>query len=231
MKRLLGYLRDVVATFLPHDYRPEWASREQELVGPCIAGGTVLSFVCVIPLAGGYFDFIHEAFDRVVAGPDLLENPDLLSSGPMYFFEYLFRPSSSILFYIFAENVFRAGIALSVGEVWGTLPLHVVNWGHRSVSPHYEEWALGPRIIDRVQRVEDKPYDLLVGSCRRKPTWDTYNTISYEGDLYEVLKEVDSHPLYRFLYELRKNPRWRVTRKIHEYDPRETLERNPRRLG
>ena len=226
MRRVLGYLRDVVLTFLPHDYRPEWAPPERDLVGPCMAGGAVLSFVCVIPLAGGYFDFIHEAFDRIVAGPDLLENPDLLNSGVMYYFEYLFRPSSFFLFYFFVENVFRTFFAGTVGQVYGTLPLHIVNWGHRLVSPHYEEWAMGPRVIDRVKKVEGKPYDLLVGTCRRKPTWDTYNTISYEGELYEVLKEVDSHPPYRFLYELRKNPKWRVTRKIHEYDPRETLEKS-----
>ena len=172
---------------------------------PCIAGGAVLSVVCVFPLVGGYFDFIHEAFDRVVAGPDLLENPELLNSDVTYFF---------------VENVFRNFVAVTVGEVYGTLS-GATGWsrGTRGMGDGSSSHRSG-------QESRGKAYDLLVATCRRKPTWDTHNTISYEGELYEVLKEVEGHPPYRYLYELRKNPKWRVTRKRHEYDPRETLEKS-----
>ena len=204
MRRIFGYLGDMLVAFLPEDYRPEWAPRERDLVRPCIAGGLGLTLVLFSLLVESYVRFMSQALDRMAEGPSILENPVLLGAGVFSFFEYAFHPYRGLLVYYFVETVFRVFVAVTVGSVNGTLPLHVVNWGHRLVSPHYEEWAMGPRIIDRVKKVEGKPYDLLVASCRRKPTWDTYNTISYEDELYEVLKEVDSHPPHRFLYELRK---------------------------
>jgi hypothetical protein len=85
------------------------------------------------------------------------------------------------------------------------------------------EKSLGPRIPDGIQWAEGKTYDLLIGTGRRKPRWGRLITVRYENHLYEVLKETAGEGPYRYRYELRRNPKWHVTRKICDYHPDEVL--------
>ena len=138
---------------------------------------------------------------------------------------FAFRPVNFILFYLFVDGVFRAYFTLA-GEVYGTFVLHVVGWVHQWIRPRYVEKSLGPRVPDRVQWAEGKIYDLLIGSCRRKPRWDHLITIRYQDRLYQVIRETSGLPPFHFHYELRRNPQSRVTRKIYDYDSDEVLNSN-----
>ena len=167
-----------------------------------------------------YFAFVDDVYEIMVAGPDILENPGMLWLGPVWFITFALRPINFVLFYLFIDGVFRAYFTLA-GEVYGTFVLHAVGWIHLWLQSRYLEKSLGSRIADRVQWAEGKTYDLLIGTCRRKPRWDNLITVRYQDRLYEVLQESVGEPPYRFRYELRRNPNSRVTRKIYDYHPDE----------
>lgn len=79
-----------------------------------------------------------------------------------------------------------------------------------------------PPVADVVEPGDGAEFDLRIASCREKP-WDNLLTISYEDRLYEVAEErVDEGPR-PFLYLLRFQPANKIVRRIHRYDPYETL--------
>lgn len=79
-----------------------------------------------------------------------------------------------------------------------------------------------PPIADVVEPGDGAEFDLRIASCREKP-WDPLLTISYEDRLYEVSSERPGEPPHPFLYLLRFHPANKVVRRIHRYDPYETL--------
>ena len=79
-----------------------------------------------------------------------------------------------------------------------------------------------PPIADEVEPGDGTEFDLRIASCREK-SWDPLITISYEDRLYEVSEERPGEPPRPFLYLLRFHPANKVVRRIHRYDPYETL--------
>jgi hypothetical protein len=79
-----------------------------------------------------------------------------------------------------------------------------------------------PPVADTVETGDGPEFDLRIASCREKP-WDRLLTISYEDRLYEVAEERPGEPPRPFLYLLRFHPANKVVRRIHRYDPYETL--------
>lgn len=79
-----------------------------------------------------------------------------------------------------------------------------------------------PPIADTVEPGDGGEFDLRIASCREK-AWDRLLTISYEDRLYEVAEERPGEPPRPFLYLLRFHPANKVVRRIHRYDPYETL--------
>ena len=79
-----------------------------------------------------------------------------------------------------------------------------------------------PPIADTAEPGDGSEFDLRIASCREKP-WDHLITISYEDRLYEVAEERPGEPPRPFLYLLRVHPANKVVRRIHRYDPYETL--------
>jgi hypothetical protein len=79
-----------------------------------------------------------------------------------------------------------------------------------------------PPIADAVEPGDGTEFDLPIASCRDK-SWDSLLTISYEDRLYEVAEERPGEPPHPFLYLLRFHPANKVVRRIHRYDPYETL--------
>lgn len=79
-----------------------------------------------------------------------------------------------------------------------------------------------PPIADTVEPGDGTEFDLRIASCREK-AWDSLLTISYEDRLYEVAEERPGEPPHPFLYLLRFHPANKVVRRIHRYDPYETL--------
>jgi hypothetical protein len=79
-----------------------------------------------------------------------------------------------------------------------------------------------PAVADLVEPGDGAEFDLRIASCREK-SWDHLITISYGDRLYEVAEERQGEPPRPFLYLLRFHPANKVVRRIHHYDPNETL--------
>jgi hypothetical protein len=79
-----------------------------------------------------------------------------------------------------------------------------------------------PPVADEVEPGDGSEFDLRIASCREKP-WDHLLTVSYEDRLYELAEEQPGEPPRPFLYLLRFHPANKVVRRIHRYDPYETL--------
>jgi len=228
MLRILGFIRAALLCYLPEIYRPASAPPEIELVVPCRVGGYIVAAVGGTTLFISFFGFLEALNESIIEGPDILGNPNvegypaLMLFGVGMFLNFVLRPTTLLLFYIFMDGLLRTYFTFT-GEVYGALILYPFVWVHLWLQPRYLERSLGPRVPDRVEWAEDKSYDLLIGTCRRKPRWDRLITIRFQDRLYEVLKERKGVPPYRFHYELRRNPRSRVTRKIYDYDPDEAV--------
>jgi hypothetical protein len=80
----------------------------------------------------------------------------------------------------------------------------------------------GPPVTDLVEPGDGAEFDLRIASCREK-FWDHLLTISYADRLYAVSEEREGEPPRPFLYWLRFHPANKVVRRIHHYDPDETL--------
>jgi hypothetical protein len=77
-------------------------------------------------------------------------------------------------------------------------------------------------VADEVEPGDGAEFDLRIATCRKKP-WDSLLTISFEDRLYELAGERPGEPPRPFLYLLRFHPANKVVRRIHRYDPYETL--------
>jgi len=84
-----------------------------------------------------------------------------------------------------------------------------------------------PPVADVVEPGDGAKFDLRIASCREKP-WDSLITVSYEDRLYELAEERVEEGPRPFLYLLRFHPANKVVRRIHRYDPYETLRQPPR---
>src|SRR6185312_16823461 len=84
------------------------------------------------------------------------------------------------------------------------------------------ERELGPPVPDLVQPGSGD-FALVIASCRPK-SWTAMTTISYEGRLYELVREDSAQPPRRWVYVLRKRPEGKVVRgSIYQYRPDELL--------
>jgi hypothetical protein len=137
--------------------------------------------------------------------------------------EYIFSPLSILLVYFTLEGTLRVFAAAVTEETPGTLPLYVLAWGIELTRRWRAERALGPRIIDEVQRFRGIGYDLGIASCRPKSGWDRLMTIEFEDKLYEVFEEKLGPRPRRYIYLLREAPKAKVIRGLHHYRPDEVL--------
>lgn len=84
-----------------------------------------------------------------------------------------------------------------------------------------------PPVADVVEPGDGAEFDLRIASCREK-SWDSLITVSYEDRLYELAEERVEEGPRPFLYLLRFQPANKIVRRIHRYDPYETLGQPPR---
>ena len=198
--RLLFQVGSVVVVALPGRYRRTWPIRDDgDLRGPAIASG-FFEFLIGVPGAMFYIPF---ALRMGIAG--LVLNPYL----PLAF--------------LFVEGIVRALAALGPGQILPIFPLQVVAWIHDSVDRKINDQELGPVVIDVVERGDGRAYDLCVLSCRAKPHWNSYMTIRYEGEFYQMFQQEWMTGSQKFAYFLRKNPEWRHVVVVYEYRPDEVL--------
>lgn len=196
----------IFVCLVPERYRKSWPVRHAaDLRGPAMLSG-MLEFLIGAP---GSLLYVVGAFDVAKQGGGL--------SG------LVLNPFLPFVF-IFAEGGVRFLAALSSGQILPTLPLFLIAAIHNRMDAKTAEHSLGSRVIDRMERVTGKPYDLRVLSCRLKPHWNSYMTIRFENEFYQLCGEERIAGPRQFVYLLRKNPVGRAVVVVYEYHPEDVLD-------
>jgi len=228
MRRAIGFCIALLVTLIPGRYRRWWPATDDDMISAGLVSGILQLSISFGLFLASYLNFfqrrvteLYMLAEEITAGaPTGMSIPvSSQALGAATTAEFLLRPSTWLLLYFTAEGTIRLLAALGPHEVVGSLPLHLVGNVHDRFRARNDERRLGPIIPDRVQAVEGKRYDLLVGASRPKPAWNRHITIRYRDELYEVLKESRGQGAHNFLYELRVSPAGRVTRKIEDYEP------------
>ena len=228
---MLALLTSIFVSLVPRRYRWRFLDDpEVSMKRGALLSGVVEFVLCAFLLWWRYPRFFAARMEEAhaaalkVGGDRITEGVYAFGRGGFSLFEYLIHPLTLVLLYFVIEGTVRLATATATGEVLPTLPLQLVAWTHGLIERKQHERWLGPRMVDLV-----KPgavdYDLRIESCRPKP-WTALSTISYEDQLYEVVRSVDGTPPRRFVYLLRKAPLSKVVRGLHHYRPEETLEEN-----
>jgi hypothetical protein len=139
--------------------------------------------------------------------------------------EYIFQPLTLLLVYFAIESAGRLVAAFVTGEIVPSLPLQAIEWTRQKVRGEQAKRELGPPIIDLVEAGATGEYDLRIASCRPRPNWNNLMTVSYQDELYEIVREERAAKPRPWVYVLRKKPESKVVRGLHAYAPDELLPR------
>jgi hypothetical protein len=230
----LSFIAGLVLSLLPERYRRRWQlDFNVNFHRAAIFSGLGQGLGCLAIYVLRYLEFFERGVQdlggaMIAAGGESLLAGKTVQSGMGFVttLEYVFQPVSVLLTYFALEGGVRLCASLVTGEIVGTLPLHLVAWGEERLKQRRAERALGPRVVDTVERGRGKDYDLRIASCRPKPNWDRLMTVAYESEFYEIVREEQTAPPRRFVYWLRKIPEGKVIRGLHHYRPEEGLVEN-----
>ncbi len=227
----MSFLLSIFLSLLPRRYRlrlPVYGG--MDLRNGALVSGIVEGLVCLLIFVVRYLGFIQakvgELGERAITkGQEGVLGVPAVQYGMGYvsMVEYFLHPLTWVILYFAVEGTVRAVAAATTQETIGTLPLQLLAWADEAIGEWRMERARGPRVADIVEPVYSPDYDLRIFTCRPKRDWDRMMTVSYQGQLYEVLDQQEGKPPRRLVYRLRKCRPGRVVRAIHDYDPEEVL--------
>ncbi|MBI4466604.1 MAG: hypothetical protein HY656_04145 [Acidobacteria bacterium] len=231
--RLGSFLAGILLSLLPERYRRWWEPASTvHFRGAAFLSGLVQCVGCFLAFLLRYLAFfqrrvvemggavIEAGAEEALAGQGVQFGMGIVTT-----LEYVLQPLTVLLIYFTLEGVVRLAGAAFTEEVLPTLPLHLVAWAQERLEARRAERALGPPVVDTVERGDGKHYDLGIASCRPKPNWDRLMTVAYEDEFYEVIKEERGARPRQFIYLLRKMPEGKVIRGLHHYRPDEPLQK------
>jgi hypothetical protein len=229
---MLAFLLSIVFSVVPLRYR-QWALADPDLNvkrGALFSGGVEFAG-CALLLWLRYRPYVQRRMAEAAAEVAKVHGDDRITQGVAAFsssglalFEYIVQPLSLLLLYFVIEGLARLTAAVVTGEVLPSLPLQLIAWAHRLGEGWKQERDLGPRVVDTVAPGDAADHDLRIESSRPKP-WNQLSTISYNGQLYELARELAGQPPRKFVYLLRKAPESKLVRGLHHYSPDESLQK------
>ncbi len=224
-----------VITLLPPRMRENWFPDSSPTTAhAAIISGSVQWLAGIALLIGRYYYFmtarLGEYAGAIIAkGHEEALGDKAIQYGMGFFtlMEFLIHPITLLAIYICTEGLVRAAAGLITGETVGTLPLYAIDWSIKAVNARRAEAELGPLVRDEVRRFSEEEraivdYELAILSCRPKD-WHALKTISFEEELWELVRTESGDPPRRFVYLLRRAPVSKVVRGLEEYDPEAVL--------
>jgi hypothetical protein len=132
---------------------------------------------------------------------------------------------------LYLEGAVRLLAALSSRQILPTLPLAIIAKIHDRNESKAFAARLGVLVPDKVERGDGRPWDLRVWSCRAKTHWNSYITIRFDGEFYQMFEESGSLGARKFVYLLRRSPETRLVVVVYDFDPNDVMapELPPRR--
>jgi hypothetical protein len=229
---MLAFLLSVVFSVVPLRYRQRYlVDPDLNVQRGALFSGVVEAVACALVLWLRYPPYVQRRIAEAAAavaktggGDRLAQGISAYSTAGLSLFEYIVQPVTLLLLYFVGEGLVRVTAAVVTGEVLPSLPLQLIAWTHRLGEGWKQERDLGPRMVDTVAPGESADHDLRIESCRPKP-WNLLTTVSYNGELYELARELSGLPPRRFVYLLRRAPTSKLVRGLHHYSPEETLQK------
>ena len=234
---MVSFLAGILLSLLPERYRRWWEPASTlDFLRASFVSGLVQGLGCFVVFILRYLIFfqqrVMEMGGQVIkAGADeaLASRGVQMGMGVVSTLEYVFQPLSLLLVYFALEGAVRLAGAAFTEQILPSLPLHLLAWAQERLEQRRAERALGPPVVDTVERGDGKEYDLRIASCRSKLNWDRLMTVAYEDQFYEVIKEEQAARPRPFIYLLKKIPESKVIRGLHHYRPDETLPEAPKK--
>ena len=226
---MLDTLLSIPIALLPEYWRKKWG----RTAGVDVSQGAFISacleiLICIPSFLVGYIFFL-DANVKALGGEVIKRGAETVlvsenvqfGMGIMSLGTYLFRPTSMLLAFFGLEGVLRALAASITGESLGTAPLALAALIHRGIAHWRAVKALGPRVVDEVQK-NTGACDLYIASCRQKP-WTKLTTVEYEDKLYELVVQREGVPPRPYIYIMKLVPANKLVRGMHHYAPDEEL--------
>ena len=228
---MVSFLAGILLSLLPERYRRWWEPASTlDFLRASFVSGLVQGLGCFVVFILRYLIFFQQRVMEMggqVMGAGAEEALGVSSvqygMGIVTTLEYLIQPLTLLLIYFALEGAVRLAGAAFTEQILPSLPLHLTAWAQERLAQRRAERALGPPVVDTVERGDGKEYDLRIASCRSKPSWDRLMTVAYEDQFYEVVKEERAARPRPFVYLLKKIPESKVIRGLHRYRPEETL--------
>jgi len=228
---MVSFLAGILLSLLPERYRRWWEPASTlDFLRASFVSGLVQGLGCFVVFILRYLIFFQQRVMEMggqVMGAGAEEALGVSSvqygMGIVTTLEYLIQPLTLLLIYFALEGAVRLAGAAFTEQILPSLPLHLTAWAQERLAQRRAERALGPPVVDTVERGDGKEYDLRIASCRSKLNWDRLMTVAYEDQFYEVIKEERAARPRPFVYLLKKIPESKVIRGLHRYRPDETL--------
>jgi hypothetical protein len=216
---------------LPAPWRKRWMT-DIDLEHAALASSTALTLLCLAAVIVRYIFFFQERIGELGAtaitrGADeaLGDRRVQYGMGIAVLLEYIFQPLTLLLVYFAIESAGRLVAAFVTGEIVPSLPLQAIEWTRQKMRNEQAKRELGPPIMDLVEVGTSDEFDLRIASCRPRPNWNNLMTVSYQEELYEIVREEHAAKPRPWVYVLRKKPEGKVVRGLHAYAPDELLPR------
>lgn len=215
------YILGPVLTLLPRRWRervfrstPNRVARAAMLSGIAQALLAVAGLVVWYSLYVGYFAEALKSRGAPVEGSR--------AAGLLGYVWFWFNPVTWVIGYFGLEGLVRSTAALTTGEVYGTLPLAVVEYVYRLATRPRLAPEL-PLVADEIMR-GDATCDLKIASCRARPDWKYPFTLRYAGAYFQVVADIHLGAGPRpYVYSLRRLPPGEIARGLKDYTPDDIL--------
>jgi hypothetical protein len=126
-----------------------------------------------------------------------------------YFKEEYGAAPRRFIYYLRKQHVGIPAVAIDHYKIDDVLKPEPDKWaGTPTVwDKAFPNWNLPPVVPDQIVRSTPRSdYDLKIYSCRRKEDWNTYVTIEFEEQWYQLIKDEKGTKAHPFVYYLRKAP-------------------------
>jgi hypothetical protein len=225
VQTLIAFVLGTIDAALPKRWRHFGRRSSEQFMARCGIASGVLESVLAMGLLRlwyvAFFGSFADAYARSVAeGKDLRVTPE--AAGAAGFAVLAANPVTWIILYFLLEGAVRATAAIATGDVFGVLPLSMIDRLIRKAARRSAPAEL-PLIVDEVLP-GDASCDFKIASCRRRSEWTFPFALRYRGGFFQVNGSqcLGSGPR-PYIYSFRRLPPGENARGLRAYHPEDVL--------
>lgn len=209
------YILSPLIALLPRPWRESvLGPRRLRLVPGAIISGVAEAVLTLYGLIVWYSMYVTTVSQAVATSS--APGADNSRIGMYAYILFWLNPITWIMAYLALEGPVRAVAALSTGEIYGTLPLFLIECiARRLRGPKIDP----PIIADEIQ-AGGKDCDMKIACCRARDEWTYPFTIRYTGAYFQIVASVHLGAGPRpYVYSLRRLPPGERAGGLKDYSP------------